>query len=89
MFLSIGNYNDWKTVGEVFNIVCGHRYTILQLVETINSILCKNIKPVFEKERVGDVKHSLAGIEKAKRMLGFELECEFEEGLKKIVKSLL
>ncbi len=89
MFLSIGNYNDWKTVGEVFNIVCGHRYTILQLVETINSILCKNIKPVFEKERVGDVKHSLAGIEKAKRMLGFELECGFEEGLKKIVKSLL
>lgn len=44
-------------------------------------------KPMVNKS--GDVKHSLAGIEKAKRILGFELECGFEEGLKKIVKSLL
>jgi len=58
-----------NAVGEVFNIACGKRYTVLQLVETINKILGKNIEPVFEKERIGDVKHSLAGIEKAKRML--------------------
>lgn len=46
--------------------IFGERYTILQLVDTLNEILVKNIKPVFEKERIGDVKHSLAGIEKAK-----------------------
>jgi UDP-glucose 4-epimerase len=56
-----------EAAGEVFNIACGERYTILQLVETINKILGKNIKPVFDKERTGDVKHSLASIEKAKK----------------------
>lgn len=43
---------------------------LIKLVENINKILGKNIEPMFEKKRIGDVKHSLAGIEKAKKMLG-------------------
>jgi UDP-glucose 4-epimerase len=78
-----------KAVWEVINIAYGERNTILQLVDTINKILGKNIEPVFEKERVGDVKHSLAGIEKAKRMLGLSVICGFEEGLEKLIESLL
>ena len=81
--------NADNAVGEVFNIACGKRYTVLQLVETINKILGKNIEPVFEKERIGDVKHSLAGIKKAKRILGFSVNCRFEEGLEKLIESLL
>ena len=50
-------------------------------MDTINKILGKNIEPIFEKERVGDVKHSLAGIEKAKKMLEFKVVCGFKEGL--------
>ena len=75
--------------GEIFNIACGEKHTILQLVDTINQILGRNIKPIFEKERVGDVKHSLAEIEKAKRMLGFKVICRFEEGLKKLIENYL
>jgi UDP-glucose 4-epimerase len=48
-------------------------------------MLGKDIEPVFEKERIGDVMHSLAGIEKAKRMLGFSVICGFEEGLGKTI----
>jgi len=81
--------NAHNSAGEVFNIACGKRYTLLQLVDTINRILGKNIEPVFEKERIGDVKHSLAGVEKAKRILGFSVNCRFEEGLEKLVESLL
>jgi len=73
--------------GNACNIACGKRYTILQLVDTINRILGKNIEPVFEKGRVGDVKHSLAGIEKAKRSLGFSVICGFEEGLKRLIEN--
>ena len=76
-----------KVAGEIFNIACGKRYTILQLVETINRILGKNIVPIFDKERVGDVKHSLANIEKAKRFLGFKVIYGFEEGLNKLAKN--
>lgn len=56
-----------EAVGEVFNIAWGERYTLIQLVGTINRILGKNIKPISDKERIGEIKHSLAGIEKAKR----------------------
>jgi len=76
-----------NVAGEVFNIACGKRYTVLQLAEIINKILGKNIDPVFEKERVGDVRHSQAKIEKAKKMLGFKVVCGFEKGLRKLIRD--
>ena len=60
----------------------------MKLVEAINNILGKNIVPTFEKERGGEVKHSLAGIEKAKKLLGFKVVCGFEEGLRKIIGAI-
>ena len=51
----------------------------------LNDILGKEIEPVFEKERAGDVKHSLAGIEKAKEVLGYEVRVDFKEGLRRTV----
>jgi len=70
--------------GEVFNIACGERYTLLDLVHTINEILGTRVEPLFEPPRPGDVKHSLAGIEKARQKLGFEVKVKFREGLEKI-----
>ena len=58
---------------------------LIKLVENINKILGKNIESIFEKERVCDVKHSLAGIEKAKRILGFKVVCNFNDGLTKLI----
>ncbi|NQU79303.1 NAD-dependent epimerase/dehydratase family protein, partial [Candidatus Woesearchaeota archaeon] len=68
--------------GEVFNIACGERTSLLQLVEKISNILGKDIKALHEEERAGDVKHSLADISKAKNMLGYEVLVPFDEGLK-------
>jgi len=62
---------------------------LIKLVENINKILGKNIKPIFENAGVGDVMHSFAGIEKAKKMLGFKVVRGFEEGLGKIIWSFL
>ena len=74
-----------KAAGEVINIACGESYTLLDLVRMLNEILGKEIEPVFEKERAGDVKHSLAGIEKAKEVLGYEVRVDFKEGLRRTV----
>jgi len=49
------------------NIACGERYTLTDLVDSINSLLGKKIEPIFNETRPGDVKHSLAGIEKSKK----------------------
>ncbi len=71
---------------EVINIACGERYTLIQLVEMINEILGKNVEPRFEPDRAGDVKHSLAGIEKAKELLGYEVRVDFREGLERTIE---
>ncbi len=75
-----------NAVGEVFNIACGSRYTLLELVRAINSILHKDIVPMFQKRRAGDVQHSLASIDKARKILGFHPNVGFDEGLKVTVR---
>lgn len=75
-----------KAAGEVINIACGERYTLIELVQMINEILGKNIEPKFETDRAGDVKHSLAGIDKAKEVLGYEVRVDFREGLRRTVE---
>lgn len=74
------------TSGEVFNIACGQRTTINELVEKLNKILGLNIEPHYTKPRKGDVKHSLADIFEAKKKLGYTPKTNFEEGLKMAVK---
>lgn len=74
-----------NVAGQVFNIACGERYTLIDLMNNINDILGTQIQPIFEKERVGDVKHSMAGIEKAKDQLGFKIQTSFTEGLRKLI----
>lgn len=75
-----------KAAGEVINIACGERYTLIELVQMINEILGKNIEPKFETDRAGDVKHSLAGIKKAKELLSYEVRVDFREGLRRTVE---
>lgn len=75
-----------NAAGKVINVACGERYTLIELVEKINAILGTNIEPKFEHDRAGDVKHSLAGIDKAKELLGYEVRVDFEEGLRRTVE---
>jgi nucleoside-diphosphate-sugar epimerase len=72
--------------GQVFNIACGTRYTLIDLVNALNKLLNKNIQPEFEPSRLGDVKHSLASIEKARQKLNFNVNTGFSEGLEKLIK---
>lgn len=73
--------------GRVFNIACGNRFSLLDLVNTLNAILNQNVIPKFEEARPGDVKHSLASIELAKQKLGFRVNTEFREGPEKLAYS--
>ncbi|MFH0839787.1 MAG: SDR family oxidoreductase [Candidatus Omnitrophota bacterium] len=68
---------------EIFNVACGSDNTILSLVDTLNRIMGKQIKPKFGPVRQGDVFRTLADISKIKSILGFKPEINFEEGLKR------
>jgi len=85
VFANILACNAEKATGEVINIACGKSYTLLDLVKMINEILGKNIEPKFDPERPGDVKHSWAGIDKAKELLGYGVKVDFKEGLARTI----
>ena len=70
----------------MFNIACGERISLNQLVQQINVLLNKNVKPNYADFRVGDIKHSLADISKAKIRLNYQPEINFIEGLKRTTK---
>ncbi|MBZ0319421.1 MAG: SDR family oxidoreductase [Anaerolineae bacterium] len=71
--------------GQVINLACGQRYTLLDLVNVINDYLGTNIKPIFAPPRTGDIKHSLADISKAEELLGYAPATLFKEGVSNTV----
>lgn len=70
---------------EVFNVACGSDNSILDLVDTLNRIMSKSIKPAFTPLRPGDVFRTLADISKIKSILGYAPKVGFEDGLKRTV----
>ncbi len=76
-----------KAVGEVYNIACGESITINQLACKLAELLDKDIKPIYAPPRAGEVKHSYADIEKAKRDLGYTVTVCFNDGLTRLVES--
>jgi UDP-glucose 4-epimerase len=71
--------------GEVVNIACGERTTLNQIVRVINQTLGTDLQPEYKPPRAGDVKHSLADLAAAKRVLGYEPKVLFAEGLQRAI----
>jgi UDP-glucose 4-epimerase len=72
--------------GEVFNIACGERITLLDVISLLATIVGKPIRPIHEPARAGDIKHSLADIERARAILGYRVKVDFEAGLRRTVE---
>ncbi len=72
--------------GEVINIACGQSISLNQLVQEINNCLGAKIEPIYGPERAGDIKQSLADISLAKKLIGYEPEVSFKDGLKRTVE---
>ena len=73
------------TAGEVLNIACGKAVTVNETIDIINDLLGKNIKPIYTDTRPGDIKHSLADITLAEKLLGFKPTVPFKQGLQKAI----
>ncbi len=74
-----------ETHGEVVNIACGEAVTVNAIIDRINQLLGKHVKPIYAPARAGDVKHSLADITAAKKLIGFKPVVLFREGLEKSI----
>ncbi len=75
--------------GRVYNIALGGRYTLLDVVAGINTVLGTAIQPTFGPPRAGDIRHSQADISAAQRDLGYSAAIDFQEGLRRAVRWYL
>lgn len=69
------------TAGETVNIACGQAITVNQIIDMINDIVGKSVKSNYTDPRPGDVKHSLADISLAEKIIGYKPITPFKKGL--------
>ncbi|MDR2119188.1 MAG: SDR family oxidoreductase [Tannerellaceae bacterium] len=81
-----------EAVNQIYNTACGERTTLNRLCDCLRALLGEydpviaGIRPVYGANRAGDIPHSLASVDKAKRLLGYSPEYGVERGLKEAVK---
>ena len=81
------NTTNKVALNQVYNVAVGKRTTLDQLVHTVQDKLSKfdpeisKVAIVYGDERAGDIPHSLASIEKAKKLLGYQPEYDVHAGL--------
>jgi len=89
--LAITTENE-NAINQVYNTAVGDRTTLLQLTELLKKYLgqhdeqIKNVEIVHGPNRKGDIPHSLASIEKAKELLGYEPSHRIEDGIAQSVQ---
>ncbi|MEO6953316.1 MAG: SDR family oxidoreductase [Polyangia bacterium] len=71
--------------GQVFNIACGEAASLLEVVDAIATETGTKVAPRHEPGRTGDIRHSLADIDKARSMLGYTGKVRFTEGIARTV----
>ena len=88
--LSITTKNK-EAINTVYNVAFGERNTLKDLVELLKKSLTefdpkiKDIQVIYGPNRVGDIPHSLASIDKAKKLLAYNPQFSLEKGLKEAV----
>lgn len=73
--------------GITVNCAVSGQITLNELIREMNKLMDKDIKPVYEGPRAGDIKHSYADINLAEKTLGYKPVVSFQEGLKKTIES--
>ncbi len=67
--------------GQFMNVACGGRISLNEVVTAIEELTERTVDPVYVEPRAGDVPHSMASIERARELLGFEPAVSFRDGL--------
>ena len=90
-----GTTTNLQAVGQVFNTAVGERATLLQLTTLLKKYLSEfqpeiaDIEVLHGPERQGDIPHSLASIEKARKLLGYIPTHNLEKGLMETIEYIM
>lgn len=80
-----------KAIGQVFNTAVGDRTNLLELTQLLKKLLSEfepkivNVEIVHGPNRAGDISHSLASVEKAKKLLNYTPQFDLNKGLKETI----
>ncbi len=74
-----------EAAGQAFNIAYGGREYLIDVYNSLTSALELDIQPIYGPDRTGDIKHSNADISKAKALLGYDPQYNFDRGLKEAI----
>jgi UDP-glucose 4-epimerase len=72
--------------GAPINIACGSGISLNAVLDKIQRLLGTRIEAIYKQERMGDVKHSLAALYRAKSKIGYTPQVQFEEGLERVIR---
>ena len=72
--------------GEAFNVGCGDRISLLDMIVMLESLLGRKLERRHAPTRGGDVLHTLADVSKAKRLMGYTPQVDFAEGFRRTVE---
>jgi UDP-glucose 4-epimerase len=72
-----------QTAGEVFNVACGERHSVAEIAHIVERFVGVELPRQHLPKRRGDVRHTLASIDKAARLMGYQPKVGFEEGLRR------
>jgi len=75
--------------GAVLNIATGDQTTVLELADTIGDLVGREVEKEFVPPRAGDVRHSWAAVDEARRVIGFEPRVSLRDGLQRAVDWFL
>ena len=78
--------DNTEASGQVFNIAVGENFSVNQLYKKIAELLNSDHKATYRNARAGDVRNSLADISKAKELLGYNPQFNFDKGLELTVE---
>ena len=74
--------------GEVFNIACNSRHSVLEIALTVQKLLGRKLTIEHTAARAGDVRHTQASIDKATRLLNYHPTVGFEDGMRRTFEYL-
>jgi UDP-glucose 4-epimerase len=74
--------------GRAFNVACGARTTLNELLAAVGRIVGRAIEPVRAAPRAGDIRESVADIGRARAELGYEPKVGLEEGLGLLIRHV-
>lgn len=84
-----------KAFGETYNVACGNSYSLNEVISNIKEILLeagcnvKQVQPRYEAARKGDIRNSLASVEKIQTLLGYRVQTSFKAGMKEYIAWML